>query len=69
MWEMSKPGGEGEGCFLRAPQTEYYTAKEGDPDLLSFSPNVRRKTCGILAERAYLRLVSTLGTFGICKCT
>ncbi|KAF9457140.1 D-amino-acid oxidase [Collybia nuda] len=24
MWELSKPGGEAEKCFLRLPQTEYY---------------------------------------------
>jgi hypothetical protein len=24
MWEMSKPGGEAEGCFLRVPQTDYF---------------------------------------------
>jgi D-aspartate oxidase len=42
MWELSTPGGEAEGCFLRAPQTEYYTAKEGNPDLLSFYPDFRR---------------------------
>jgi hypothetical protein len=42
MWELSTPGGEAEGCFLRAPQTEYYTAKEGNPDLLSFYPDVRK---------------------------
>ena len=44
MWEMSTPGSEAEGCFLRAPQTEYYTVTEGDPDLLSFSPCVRCKS-------------------------
>jgi len=42
MWEMSSPGGEAEGCFLRAPQTEYYASKEGDPNLHSFSPCFRR---------------------------
>ncbi|KAI9458838.1 nucleotide-binding domain-containing protein [Lactarius psammicola] len=42
MWEMSTPGGEAEGCFLRAPQTDYYAAKEGNPDLLSFYPDFRR---------------------------
>ncbi|KAH9000765.1 hypothetical protein EDB86DRAFT_3063668 [Lactarius hatsudake] len=42
MWEMSAPGGEAEGCFLRAPQTDYYTPKEENPDLLSFYPDFRR---------------------------
>ena len=42
MWEMSSPGGEAEGCFLRAPQIEYDTVKEGDPDLHSFYPDVRK---------------------------
>jgi hypothetical protein len=55
MWKMSAPGGEAEDCFLRAPQTEYYTIK-GNPDLLSFSPDVRRKFCGI-AEYANLHLL------------
>ena len=41
MWEMSAPGGQGEGCFIRARQTEYNTVKEGDPDLHSFYPDVR----------------------------
>ncbi|KAH9062857.1 nucleotide-binding domain-containing protein [Lactarius vividus] len=42
MWEMSAPGGEAEGCFLRAPQTDYYAAKEENPDLLSFYPDFQR---------------------------
>ncbi|KAH9053180.1 nucleotide-binding domain-containing protein [Lactarius vividus] len=42
MWEMSAPGGEAEGCFLRAPQTDYYVAKEENPDLLSFYPDFQR---------------------------
>ena len=41
MWDLSQPGGEAEGCFLRAPQTEYYNF---DPDFsrydLSFMPDV-----------------------------
>jgi len=39
MWEMANPGSEAESCFLRAPQTEYYTTRERDPNLLSFSPS------------------------------
>ena len=66
MWEMSNPGGEAEKCFLRAPQTEYYATKERNPDLLSFSPSVRRKSCGV-AELAYFCSVSTARTFSICK--
>lgn len=41
MWEMSTPGGEAEGCFLRAPQTEYYAVREENQDLHSFYPDVR----------------------------
>ncbi|KAH9036564.1 nucleotide-binding domain-containing protein [Lactarius hengduanensis] len=41
MWEMSAPGGEAEGCFLRAPQTDYYATKEENPDSLSFYPDFR----------------------------
>lgn len=66
MWEMSNPGGEAEGCFLRALQTEYYAIKDRNPDLLSFCPSVRRKSCG-LTELAYLHPVSTAGTLSICK--
>jgi len=40
MWEMSTPGGEAEGCFLRAPQTEYYAVKEGNG--LHSYPNLQR---------------------------
>ncbi|KAI9444298.1 hypothetical protein H4582DRAFT_2071850 [Lactarius indigo] len=42
MWEMSAPGGEAEGCFLRAPQTNYHAAKEANSDLLSFYPDFQR---------------------------
>ncbi|KAN0136776.1 hypothetical protein V8E53_005217, partial [Lactarius tabidus] len=42
MWEMSIPGGEAEGCFLRAPQTEYYAVEEGNQDLHSFYPDFQR---------------------------
>ncbi|ETW75833.1 hypothetical protein HETIRDRAFT_239418, partial [Heterobasidion irregulare TC 32-1] len=42
MWDLSRPGGEAEGCFLRAPQTEYYNF---DPNFsrydLSFMPDFR----------------------------
>ena len=24
MWELSAPGGDAEGCFLRVPQTDYF---------------------------------------------
>ncbi|KAI0251943.1 nucleotide-binding domain-containing protein [Lactifluus subvellereus] len=50
MWGMSAPGGEAEGCFLRAPQTEYYTIKEGNPDLLSFSSDFRRLEASAFAN-------------------
>ncbi|KAF8265939.1 D-amino-acid oxidase [Lactarius quietus] len=42
MWEMSAPGGEAEGCFLRAPQTEYNAVKDENPDLHSFYPDFQR---------------------------
>ncbi|KAI0053121.1 D-amino-acid oxidase [Auriscalpium vulgare] len=41
MWELSAPGGEAEGCFLRAPQTEYYLVPQANPDFLSFSPDFK----------------------------
>jgi len=42
MWEMSTPGGEAEGCFLRATQTEYYAVREGNQYLHSFYPDFQR---------------------------
>ena len=70
MWEMSAPGGEAEGCFLRAPQTEYYIAKEDDPDHLSFYPDVHKFYLIIrTADFTHLDVVSTLGSFCICICT
>jgi hypothetical protein len=43
MWEMSKPGGEAEGCFLRIHQTNYFTVDIKDaiptrelPDVCQF---------------------------------
>lgn len=32
MWEMSKPGGEAEGCFLRIHQTDHFTIHIKDPN-------------------------------------
>ena len=42
MWEMSAPGGEAEGCFLRLPQTDYFydgrnPHLEWMPDVCAFS--------------------------------
>ncbi|EKM56489.1 uncharacterized protein PHACADRAFT_172168 [Phanerochaete carnosa HHB-10118-sp] len=44
MWEMSAPGGEAEGCFLRLPQTDYFydgrnPHLEWMPDYAELSPN------------------------------
>ena len=39
MWEMSKPGGEAEGAFLRVPQTDYYL--DGRDSHLDWMPDVR----------------------------
>ena len=38
MWEMSAPGGEAEGCFLRLPQTDYYY--DGRDTHLDWMPDV-----------------------------
>lgn len=32
MWEMSKPGGEAEGCFLRIHQEDHFTVDFKDPN-------------------------------------
>lgn len=39
MWEMSAPGGEAEGCFLRVPQTDYFY--DGRDVHLDWMPDVR----------------------------
>ncbi|EPQ53595.1 D-aspartate oxidase [Gloeophyllum trabeum ATCC 11539] len=39
MWEMSAPGGEAEGCFLRQTQTEYYCDKQPSPHPLEVMPD------------------------------
>ena len=38
MWEMSAPGGEAEGCFLRLPQTDYFY--DGRDPHLEWMPDV-----------------------------
>ncbi len=68
MWALSTPGGEAEGSFLRALQTEYYVEKEEHSDLLSFYPDVRQSVQRT-AEFAYLDPVSTFGGFRICMRT
>ena len=39
MWELSAPGGEAEGCFLRVPQTDYFY--DGRDTHLDWMPDVR----------------------------
>lgn len=39
-WELSKPGGEAEHCFLRLKQTEYYHSEGPPSDSLEDMPNV-----------------------------
>ncbi|TFK49356.1 D-aspartate oxidase [Heliocybe sulcata] len=41
MWELSAPGGEAEGCFLRQKQTEYYCDKQAEPHPLAHMPDFR----------------------------
>lgn len=40
MWELSAPGGEAEGCFLRISQTEYYCDAAAGPNPLEVMPDV-----------------------------
>ena len=42
MWEMSAPGGEAEGCFLRLPQTDYFY--DGRDPHLEWMPDVCTST-------------------------
>ncbi|KAA1473001.1 FAD dependent oxidoreductase [Dentipellis sp. KUC8613] len=42
MWDLSAPGSEAEGCFLRAPQTEYNIVEDKTPDYLTFMPDFKR---------------------------
>ncbi|KZV76583.1 D-amino-acid oxidase [Peniophora sp. CONT] len=42
MWKMSEPGSGAEHCFLRAPQREFYTVPQADPDLLSVYQDFRQ---------------------------
>ncbi len=44
MWELSAPGAEAEGCFLRVPQTDYFY--DGRDTHLDWMPDVR----GVLVE-------------------
>lgn len=39
MWELSAPGGDAEGCFLRIKETEYFF--DGRATRLSWMPDVR----------------------------
>lgn len=50
MWELSKPGGLAEGCFLRLPQTEYYGEQYDEPHPLSWMPDVSRSILDTLSK-------------------
>lgn len=41
MWEMSKPGGEAEGCFFRIPQTDHFTVDVTEHNPVRGLPDVR----------------------------
>jgi len=41
MWDMSKPGGEAEKCFLRLPQVEYYQEERANIHALQHMPDFR----------------------------
>ena len=41
LWEMSKPGSETEGLFLRIDQKDYYEVKPDQDIPLEWMPNVR----------------------------
>ncbi|EJD46855.1 D-amino-acid oxidase [Auricularia subglabra TFB-10046 SS5] len=41
MWEMSAPGSEAEGCFMRLPQTEYFAEVRVRPHPLEVMPDFR----------------------------
>ncbi|KAF9003357.1 D-aspartate oxidase [Cyathus striatus] len=42
MWEMSQPGSDAEECFLRVPQTEYFSDVRGAKEPLESMPEFRR---------------------------
>ncbi|KAF8970430.1 D-amino-acid oxidase [Flammula alnicola] len=52
MWELSKPGGEAEHCFLRLPQTEYYASEQGPANALERMPNFQQVPNGGVFHRA-----------------
>jgi hypothetical protein len=41
MWEMSKPGSETEGLFLRLEQKDYYEVEPDKEIPVEWMPNVR----------------------------
>ncbi|KAJ3496515.1 hypothetical protein NLJ89_g10475 [Agrocybe chaxingu] len=41
-WELSRPGGVAEHCFLRLNQTEYYVKEVESPNLLETMPSYRK---------------------------
>ena len=41
MWEMSKPGSETEGLFLRIDQKDYYEVRPDQDIPIEWMPNVR----------------------------
>lgn len=40
MWDLSRPGGEAEECFLRIKQTEFYDKRLPRPNPIETMPNV-----------------------------
>ena len=40
MWDLSRPGGDAEECFLRINQTEFYDKRIPRPNPIETMPNV-----------------------------
>ena len=45
MWDLSRPGGEAEECFLRVNQTEFYDKRIPRPNPIETMPNVSSLSC------------------------
>ena len=45
MWDLSRPGGEAEECFLRVDQTEFYEKRIPRPNPIETMPNVSSLSC------------------------
>ncbi|KAI0322962.1 D-aspartate oxidase [Amylostereum chailletii] len=65
MWQLSEPGGEAEGCFLRAPQTELYLVPQPNPDLLSYYPDFQHLPAAALSRVPNVISAVSLTALGI----